>query len=140
MPFGPYKDMKDCISKNQDKKSPGGYCAAIHKKVTGDWPSEMVQLNTREKLGYIHEDMKGELVSDDFFDEWELKYGTKHEMEHTDNPVLAKKIAKDHLLEDPEYYSKLRKAGIEGAKSGPGIPDGTGPGKDSPKCPYNKKG
>jgi len=38
-----------------------------------------------------------------------LKAGTKVEMEHTDDPQLAKEVAKDHLAEDPQYYKKLRK-------------------------------
>lgn len=41
MPFGPYENMEDCIAQNQDKTSPGGYCAVIHKKITGNYPSEM---------------------------------------------------------------------------------------------------
>lgn len=42
-----------------------------------------------------------------------LATGTKHEMEHTTVESEAAKIAKDHLDEDPEYYSKLSKAGID---------------------------
>jgi len=59
IPFGQYKDFKDCVKKNQDKKNPRAYCAEIHKKknqdkknpraycaeihkkITGKWPSEM---------------------------------------------------------------------------------------------------
>jgi hypothetical protein len=41
-----------------------------------------------------------------------LKRGTKHEMEHTKDPKVAKKIATDHLKDDPEYYKKLAKAGL----------------------------
>jgi len=33
--------------------------------------------------------------------------GTKVEMEHTSDENLAMEIARDHLLEDPEYYTKL---------------------------------
>ena len=40
MPFGPYKDFQDCINKNKNKDSPGGYCAMIHKKITGEWPGK----------------------------------------------------------------------------------------------------
>ena len=43
MPFGPYKDFKDCVAKNRDKKNPRAYCAEVHKKITGKWPSEMSQ-------------------------------------------------------------------------------------------------
>lgn len=39
----------------------------------------------------------------------QLEMGLKVEMEHTDNMDIAKKIAMDHLAEDPHYYSKLSK-------------------------------
>lgn len=39
----------------------------------------------------------------------ELKMGVKVEMEHTKIPLLAYKIAKDHLAEIPDYYSRLKK-------------------------------
>ena len=42
----------------------------------------------------------------------ELEVGIKVEMEHTDDPKEAKKIALDHLKEDPKYYSKLIAAGL----------------------------
>ena len=30
-------------------------------------------------------------------------------MEHTDDPSLAREIARDHLTEDPAYYDKLER-------------------------------
>ena len=42
----------------------------------------------------------------------ELKKGTKTEHEHTGSDKEATAIAKDHLVEDPKYYSKLKKAGL----------------------------
>jgi len=52
-------------------------------------------------------------VPDSAFDQKELAMGIKSEMEHTNDAMLAKKIAKDHLAgEDPHYYSKLLKAGL----------------------------
>jgi hypothetical protein len=33
-------------------------------------------------------------------------------MEHTKDPLVAKKIAMDHLRDDPHYYEKLAKAGL----------------------------
>jgi hypothetical protein len=39
----------------------------------------------------------------------EFKTGVEIEMEHTDNKSIAREIAKDHLYEDPKYYSKLSK-------------------------------
>ena len=43
------------------------------------------------------------------FDKDELSKGVKVELEHTNSKDLAKEIAKDHLTEDPKYYSKLEK-------------------------------
>ncbi len=36
--------------------------------------------------------------------------GIKVEQEHTTNKKIAETIAKHHLAEDPEYYTKLKKA------------------------------
>ena len=51
------------------------------------------------------------------YSESELKLGIKVEMEHTSFPAIAKKIAKDHLAEIPDYYTRLAKmekeAGVE---------------------------
>lgn len=44
----------------------------------------------------------------------ELLIGTEHELEHTDDPAEAKRIAMDHLAEDPRYYSRLAACGIDG--------------------------
>lgn len=43
------------------------------------------------------------------FDQEELRRGTKHEMEHTDDKSEAQRIAMDHLVEDPHYYTRLDK-------------------------------
>lgn len=42
---------------------------------------------------------------DDIFDPIELEIGTEVEFEHTDEKEIAKEIAKDHLKENPFYYS-----------------------------------
>lgn len=44
--------------------------------------------------------------------ETEFKRGAKTEKEHTSSEKKAKAIAKDHLVEDPKYYTKLKKAGL----------------------------
>ena len=46
---------------------------------------------------------------DDKFNAEELAMGIKIEMEHTDDLDIAKAIAKDHLNEVPDYYSRLTK-------------------------------
>lgn len=39
-PFAGYNDFSDCVNQNKDKDSPEAYCSAIHKKVTGKYPTE----------------------------------------------------------------------------------------------------
>lgn len=46
-------------------------------------------------------------MSEDDFDEHELEMGINIEMEHTRNPLIAKRIAMDHLAEFPTYYTAL---------------------------------
>lgn len=43
----------------------------------------------------------------------ELRMGIQVEMEHTDDPKKAEKIALDHLAENPFYYTALKLSGIE---------------------------
>lgn len=43
----------------------------------------------------------------------QLDKGIKVEMEHTSNKSAAREIALDHLAEDPVYYDKLAKVGLE---------------------------
>ena len=40
--------------------------------------------------------------------ETQLNMGMRVEKEHTKNKTVAKKIAMDHLFEDPKYYTKLK--------------------------------
>lgn len=44
--------------------------------------------------------------------ETEFIKGASTEKEHTHSDKKAKAIAKDHLVEDPKYYTKLKKAGL----------------------------
>jgi len=48
-------------------------------------------------------------VPDSEFDPAELALGIKIELEHTDNLVYATAIAKDHLSEIRDYYTRLIK-------------------------------
>ena len=43
------------------------------------------------------------------YDPKQLKMGISVEKEHTTNLKIAEIIAKHHLAEDPEYYTKLKK-------------------------------
>lgn len=52
-PFADYKDFDQCVAKNKGKvKNPEGYCAQIHKKVTGKYPGEMAK-KKRSELGLV---------------------------------------------------------------------------------------
>jgi hypothetical protein len=53
--------------------------------------------------------LKQSAMPDEDFDAEQLKKGTEVETEHVDDPAIAKGIAKAHLKEDPEYYTKLAK-------------------------------
>ena len=53
-------------------------------------------------------DKSGKKLSD--LDPKQLEMGQKVEMEHTDNPEIAKKIARDHVAEFGNYYTELKKA------------------------------
>lgn len=53
-----------------------------------------------------------DFVPDNSFNQKELQLGIKTELEHTRSIIVAKLIAKDHLSEDPMYYTKLKKVGL----------------------------
>lgn len=42
----------------------------------------------------------------------QLEMGIKVEHEHTEDEGKARRIALDHLDEKPDYYTKLKKAGL----------------------------
>jgi hypothetical protein len=44
----------------------------------------------------------------DPFEPDELEMGIEVEMEHTDDPDIAEQIARDHLAENPNYYTDLK--------------------------------
>ena len=48
-------------------------------------------------------------IPDSAFDPDELVKGIKTESEHTDDPEIAKAIAKDHLIEVKDYYTQMEK-------------------------------
>jgi len=51
------------------------------------------------------------------FDPQQIKMGIEVEHEHTDNDALAQQIAKDHLSEIPDYYTRLKIMEDEAKKS-----------------------
>lgn len=76
----------------------------------------------KEESDSDSEEENDEPLSDDFlaggkaddydvsvFDSEQLRMGQHVELEHTNNPAVALEIAKDHLREDPIYYTKLKR-------------------------------
>jgi hypothetical protein len=62
-------------------------------------------LNTSQLKEILNEYVKPAKESE--VDPLELKKGIEVEMEHTDSSKVAKRIALQHLAEDPKYYTKL---------------------------------
>lgn len=56
---------------------------------------------------------KADTYSPKDFDRNQLKIGTRVEFEHTNDIQKAIEIAMDHLVEDPEYYQKLKKVHVD---------------------------
>lgn len=50
-----------------------------------------------------------DFTPDSEYDAKELAMGIEVEHEHSKNDIIAKLIAKDHLSELPDYYSRLKK-------------------------------
>ncbi len=97
------------------KKNPNPKDEEMHEfaKELGMEPDELetqiyAVLTTMLKTGR-HQD-----VPDSEYDPEQLKMGIEVEHEHTDCPHLAKEIAKDHLAEIPDYYTRLKKMEDEG--------------------------
>ena len=64
----------------------------------------------REVLAY-EDKLPGGLADDRVPEDYEpraLQQGVEVEMEHTNDPEVAKEIAMDHLEEDLDYYGKLQ--------------------------------
>lgn len=68
--------------------------------------------NIEDNDEYITISLK-EISDPSSIDPEQLKMGIEVEKEHTDDPVIARKIAIDHLKEDPKYYTKLATLKLE---------------------------
>jgi len=86
----------------------GGKCKHIEAHLQGKKPWEV----STKKPKPFKEQLPGGLSSGHQPSEFEAKQlamGKKTESEHTSNKNLTTEIAMDHLMEDPKYYSKLKK-------------------------------
>ena len=103
---------------------------AKHKKIHADiikwflanpYPNDEKVHAFAEKLGMMPEEFEGHiymvlssLLSEGYskgkdikHDPKELKMGIEVEYEHTTDPLISRKIAMDHLVEIPDYYTRL---------------------------------
>jgi len=66
---------------------------------------------------YFESSISQKAGDDTTVDPEQLRIGIKVEMEHTDDPQIAEKIARDHLMEISDYYTRLIKMEKEALKS-----------------------
>ena len=71
--------------------------------------NEIKQLSDQELKIILNLVGKHDFKTDNHFNTHELNLGIKIEREHTDSNLIAKIIAKDHLMEIPDYYTRLTK-------------------------------
>ncbi len=65
------------------------------------------------QMGISESDRKRDSKLEESFDPSEVAKGIAVEKEHTNDEVIAKRIAIDHLKEDPHYYSRMEKCGLK---------------------------
>ena len=90
-------------TKKKEKPQYCTYCAKILKDTS--WGQGRIA-----KIACEGDQISGGLSDakpDDQFDLEEVEKGVKVEMEHTNDKDKAREIAKDHLVENKDYYKKL---------------------------------
>lgn len=65
------------------------------------------------QLGIKESSIKPAGIQPSEVDPKELEMGIEDETEHTNDKALAQKIALQHLKQHPDYYSKIKNAGLE---------------------------
>ena len=108
--------------KRKKKKSTSWVGKKIKKLLDEGYPHKQaiaIALNMAGRSKYRQDLIAGglgdKLTAADV-DPEQLRMGIQVEMEHTSDPKIAEEIALDHLAEDPNYYTKLKK--MEGSKYG----------------------
>ena len=94
-------ELEDMIAKAEDELSPEMY-------KNQDFPGGISEAKKKKE--------KKELNPNQIHPQ-ELRMGIKVELEHTDSLDKAKKIALDHLAENPFYYTALKLAGVDSPSS-----------------------
>ncbi len=78
------------------------YKIAQDGEMVNEVPGGLADSKTAESLAKMHD------VPLDFI-ELQLAEGVRVEMEHTNDEAQAREIAMDHLVEMPDYYTRLEK-------------------------------
>jgi 8-oxo-dGTP pyrophosphatase MutT (NUDIX family) len=105
------KPMKKHIKKFWDKgrkMGRGGFLDDLKERTLKEGPQQYAQRGEEKKAAEVVHGGKADGMRDDRFSDEQLKKGITIEKEHTTNPRLAKEIAKDHLIEDKNYYTHLK--------------------------------
>jgi len=116
MPFGKYKNFAQCVNENKDKGNPEAYCAYIHKKITGKWPSEKQSLSLKEerkcRIEILHEELKDEIEKPkDRFKEARGNYFLVIDFPSGRKVLDMDDSNKYHILKQAKQYAKDRNNG-----------------------------
>ena len=97
-------------------KNPLDQAIALHREHLDDSStatpaSQTKMMRLMEKAKKSPDSIPGGLAEGkEGFPPAQLEMGKRVEKEHTPNPALAEEIAKDHLVEHRDYYTRLKKA------------------------------
>jgi len=121
----PEEIISPAFTKTNIKKvsqiSEGGVSQLVKRKLPTAVPSAQKTIASKTVAGFLEE--LAQKHSKELFEilmlrekdkqfQKQLAMGIEVEHEHTSDNRIAKKIAMDHLKEDPIYYTKLNKAGL----------------------------
>ena len=106
--------LRDFCRKSNPGESPTqkklDYIRRVGAKLFGkQWLSDIVKtLDTKADVEAAYDALKAK-VRVRQISASQIRRGTEHELEHTTDRAIARKIACDHLREDPYYYTHLSK-------------------------------
>jgi rubrerythrin len=120
-------DIDDKMAAIVDNNVENGFMQTIAKAIDKEPNDKKLELDfnmNAKMVNYLQDKYQGRHIAgikESKIDKDKLsqiKKGIEVEMEHTDDPKIALKIALDHIKEDPKYYDKLIKAGLEELNEG----------------------
>lgn len=90
-----------------------GALVKCRKKGASNWGNKTVKEEVLNKKVMTPKEISKHFDVPLEFVKKQLKIGINVEKEHTSDSITAKRIALAHLSEKPDYYKKLKKAGLE---------------------------